>query len=117
MARTAYDPGTATIPVKVAPGVYSIDSFRGETKSYLVDLNQNSCNCPHWRERIAGTSGQCKHQKAARAAQFTELLEKAQALPTVQLSHLLAKHEDAGNLLVALAIRSELHNRLTVIGG
>jgi uncharacterized Zn finger protein len=113
MART-YDPGTATRPVKVADGLYSIDSFRGEETSYLVDLRSGSCTCPHYQKRIAGTSGACKHVKAARAARFLSLTEKARTVPTEILPALLAKHEQEGRLDVALAIRSELFDRQQV---
>jgi SWIM zinc finger len=116
MSTTRYNPGTCPSgPVKIGPGVYSVDSFTGEGQSYQVNLNgTGSCTCPHYQKRIAGTAGQCKHQRAARAAQFAALQEKAKGLPTAQLSLLLEKHEAERNLLVALAIRSTLQDRQQV---
>lgn len=111
MARTAYNPGEATLPVKIGPGLYSIDSFRGEEVSYRVNLGTGSCTCPHYAKRIAGTGGQCKHIAAARTARFRELVETARKAADRDLPQLLTRYEAAGQLDIALAIRCEMADR------
>lgn len=111
MARTTYNPGSATVPVKIGPGLYSIDSFRGEGVSYRVNLGTGSCTCPHYVGRLAGTGADCKHLKAARAAQFDELAATARTARDSDLSLLLERYETAGRLDVAVAIRCELADR------
>jgi predicted nucleic acid-binding Zn finger protein len=118
MARTSYDPGTPTVATKVKPGVYALDSFRGEETAYLVDLNTGraTCSCPHFVKRLAGTEGECKHARQARTARFETLTEKARTIPTHHLPMLLEKHEQEGRLDVALAIRAELFDRIQAAG-
>jgi predicted nucleic acid-binding Zn finger protein len=107
----AYDKGTPTRPVKIAPGIYSIDSFRNETESYRVDLNNGTCTCKHFTGRLVGTGEVCKHVVACRAARFEGLIEKAKALPSAELEALLPKYEGQGQLDIAVAIRAEIQAR------
>jgi hypothetical protein len=106
----SYDAGTPTRPVKIAPGIYSVDSFRSEEASYRVDLNAGSCTCPHWTGRLAGSGQDCKHLKAARAERFTAITEKAKALPTERLEELKDKYFGQDKA-VWLAIDGELFDR------
>jgi predicted nucleic acid-binding Zn finger protein len=108
MARTAYDPGTPTQPVKVRRGYYSVDSWRGEEKSYGVTLDGGTaiCSCPDHQKR----QRDCKHIKAARAARYQAVAQKAQHLPTDHLTGLLEQYEGR-DLVIAVAIRGELMDR------
>jgi predicted nucleic acid-binding Zn finger protein len=111
MARPSYNPGTPTRPVKIAPARYSVDSFRGEEKSYEANLRTGSCTCPHFTGRLAGTGEECKHLKAARAQEWEEIVAKAGRVPSAELPALLAKYEAAGRFDIALAIRAEILDR------
>jgi hypothetical protein len=57
----SYNPGTPTTPRALGGDLYAVDSFRGEGKSYTVNLRAMTCDCPHYTARLAGTDGQCKH--------------------------------------------------------
>lgn len=106
----SYDQGTAQGITKIAAGVYAVESFRDEMKTYTVDLNANSCTCEHWVRRIAGTSGQCKHQKAAAAYRFQQIEETAKSLPTEKLEELKDKYFGKDGK-IWLAIENELWTR------
>jgi len=95
---------------KIAPGIYSIDSFNDETVSYRVDLNSGTCSCPHYTKRLAGTSGQCKHQKAAAAHRFQQIEETAKSLSTERLEELKDKYFGKDGK-IWLAIKNELWTR------
>jgi hypothetical protein len=106
----AYDKGTPTRPVKLAAGIYSVDSFRNETESYRVDLNVGSCSCPHWTGRLAGSGQDCKHLRACRAERFAAISETASTLPTERLEELKDKYFGQDKA-IWLAIDGELHDR------
>jgi hypothetical protein len=106
----AYDKGTATVPVKIAAGRYSVDSFRGEG-SYEVNVKTGTCNCPHFTGRLAGTGLECKHLQAARQARAAELAAKAAALTPAELTALLPRYADRPE--VAAAIKGALAGRWT----
>ena len=110
-ARKAYDPGTPLFAVKNADGTFTVPSGRNDTDSYTVNLEEASCTCPHYTNRLAGTGECCKHLKQVRTERWQRLVEKATALPTEQLPTLLARHEEKGNLDVALAIRCAMAER------
>jgi len=90
-------------------GCWSVDSFRGETASYVVNLEgQGTCSCPHYTGRLAGTGMDCKHLKAARIAEWNRATERAALVSDNALPVLLEKYEQAGNFTIALALRGEL---------
>jgi hypothetical protein len=109
----AYDKGTAQGITRLAVGIYAVESFRDELKTYTVDLHANRCTCPHFTNRLNASSDDlsCKHIAAARAERFRSLTEKARTLPAPELEALLPKYERSGDLEIAVAIRSELHAR------
>lgn len=114
MAARSYDPGTATLPVKVARGVYVIDSFRGEQTSYQVDLNAGRCTCPHYVTRLAGTSGECKHIAAAKAERNRSIWNLAANTPTDHLDALLKKYKKEQRWDVVRALWCERWDRSQV---
>jgi hypothetical protein len=62
--RKEYDPGTPGVIRLHGPylqGVFLVDSFHEEGVTYQVDLNENTCTCPHHLHR----SAICKHLRAA----------------------------------------------------
>jgi predicted nucleic acid-binding Zn finger protein len=114
MART-YDPGTATQPVRIGPGLYSIDSFRGEATSYRVDLNAGTCSCPHYAKRIAGTNGECKHIVAARTERSNRVWNLAADVPTAELDGLLTKYKALKRWDVVRALWCERWDRTQAV--
>jgi predicted nucleic acid-binding Zn finger protein len=73
----SYCPGTPTVPVKVGPGRYCIDSFRGEMRTYEVDTVKGTCSCPHFVGRLSQIeNAECKHLRTCRD------LEASQPQPT-----------------------------------
>src|SRR5262245_22592118 len=48
--KRPYDAGkpTAARLVNAGEGLYAVDSHRGESKSYLVNVKAGTCTCPHW---------------------------------------------------------------------
>jgi hypothetical protein len=104
----AYDKGTATTPVKIAAGRYSVDSFRGEG-SYEVNVKTGTCGCPHWQGRLKGTGKDCKHLTAVREHHARELALKAGTLTDAELTALLPKYE--ARLDIATALQAELAER------
>ena len=79
-----YNPGQATTPRQLGGDLFAVDSFRGEGKSYTVNLRTMVCDCPHYQTRLAGTDGQCKHIVACiefkQALQEPTRLQKAAAV-------------------------------------
>lgn len=96
---------------KIKGTLYDVPSFTEEGESYVVDVAEGTCTCPHFQHRLKGTQGLCKHLKAARAARFADLLTIAEEQPTETLESLLPRYEQAGRLEVAIAIRSILTDR------
>jgi uncharacterized Zn finger protein len=63
----SYNPGQATTPRQLGGDLYAIDSFRGEGKSYTVNAQTGTCDCPHFQTRLAGIeNAECKHIVAVR---------------------------------------------------
>jgi hypothetical protein len=110
--RKQYNPGTPLFAVKNPDGTFTVPSWRNDTDSYTVNLEAGTCDCPHYRERLAGTGQDCKHLKQVRAERWERLIAKANTLPAEQLPVLLAKHEENGNLEIALAIRCAMADRI-----
>jgi hypothetical protein len=108
----AYDKGNPQGITRLAVGVYAVESFHEEMKTYRVDLNANRCDCPHFSKRLADAGGQqdCKHMTAARAYRFQQISEKAKALPTERLEELKEKWFGQDKA-IWLAIDGELHDR------
>jgi len=105
MAR-AYDKGTPRPAVRLPDGTWSIDSFRGETSAYRVDLAAGTCTCPHFTGRLAGTGQECKHLQSVRQqSHFLALLEKARLLTDAQIAALLPRYTERGRADVAGALR------------
>lgn len=46
---------------------YQVQSDSDPTKVYMVDLIGQTCDCPHFRCRLAGTGQFCKHFESAEA--------------------------------------------------
>lgn len=111
MART-YDPGVPTVATKRPDGTFAVDSFRGEGKSYVVDLTTETCSCPDHQKR--GHERMCKHQRAVRAQCWTSYTEKAKLVSDRALPDLIGKYEQAGRLDIALALRAEQLDRQQV---
>src|SRR5436190_23976518 len=95
-AKKAYDPGkpTAARLVNAGEQLYAIDSFRGEGRSYLVNLKSSTCTCPHWQQRLqALRPGDCKHLiEVRRQARFLKLLSTARSLSDADLARLLQRY-------------------------
>lgn len=107
-----YNPGTATLAVPMGDGRWSVDSFRQMSESYVVDLQAGTCSCPHYVKRLAGTAGECKHlQSVRRQARFARLLEIAQGLTDTDLTRLLQKYTELGDVETAGALRCERARR------
>jgi uncharacterized Zn finger protein len=105
----AYNPGTPTAAriVNQSEQIYAIDSFRNESKSYLVNLKHSTCDCPAFRK-----SGPCKHVAAVRQqARYLKLLTIARTLTDANLSRLLVKYTELGDAETAGALRVERHRR------
>ena len=86
-----YNPGRATVATKNADGTWSVPSFRGEERVYIVNLELRSCSCPHHQNRQAV----CKHiLTAAEQSTYIEYLEKARRCEDGQLEKLLARYLD-----------------------
>lgn len=119
----SYDPGTAQ-PIRVvnaAEQIFAVDSFRGEGSSYLINLKQNTCTCPHFQQRLKGqvdADGQqleCKHLTAARdQKRWLETAAQSKKLKDAELDFWIQWHQTAGNEIEAGAVRCERHRRLQV---
>lgn len=104
---TAYDPGTAGQITPLGKGQFEVSSWREEGLAYFVDLARGRCTCPAFRRN----GSTCKHLTQTRAARFEGLVAKAKSLPESELEELLPKYEAAGQLDIAVAIRTELFDR------
>lgn len=91
----------------------TVDSMTQAGAAYTVTIGPRTatCTCPHYQFRLAGTQGECKHLKQARAERAAKLAEKAAALSLAELEALLPRYEAEKRLDVALAIRAELWAR------
>lgn len=109
-----YDRGQPTVARKIAAGTYECPSWRSPGTSYTVMLEgqKASCDCLHHLTR----GKECKHIATARAARYEELVAVAQTLAESDLCRLLEKYEAKGDLLLALALRGEIHDRLQAQG-
>lgn len=100
----AYDKGNAQGVTRIGHGVYAVESFKQEGKTYQVSLIPERCTCPAFLHH-----GPCKHLQAARAERYRELTEKARTLPTERLEELLSKYES--DRAIWTAIQGEIHDR------
>src|SRR5712671_2802437 len=106
MAAAPWDKGTPTAVRMIDENVFACDSFRGEAKSYRVNLETKVCDCPHYAGRLAGTQNVCKHYEAAKQqATFLKALSRAKELTDEALARYLAKYGD--NPIVGGALRVE----------
>jgi hypothetical protein len=109
MASAPYNPGRPTVArlVNANEQLYAIDSFRGEGRSYLINLKTGSCNCPQFTKRCAGTPGAvCKHiEEVRKQARFIKLLTTARSLSDSDLARLLTKYTEMGDFETAGAMR------------
>lgn len=96
---------------KIGDNLYAIPSF-SEDREFIVNLELNSCSCPHFQYRLAGTNrGDCKHLTAVKdQAPRIELLEKAARCTDEQLGNLLAKY-GAADAEIGGALRVEREKR------
>lgn len=112
MAAAAYDKGKATAVTPIGQERYTVESFRGEERSYLVDLQANSCSCPHYQRRLAGTKEDCKHLlETKRQARWLKLLMIAKGLSDADLTRFLQRYTELGDAEVAGALRVEREER------
>ena len=74
MTKTSvsYDPGKPTAPRFLAPNRIAQDSWRGQPKTYVQDLEARLCTCPDFQHRKAGTGQLCKHLAAVLTTPATE---------------------------------------------
>lgn len=106
MARTAYNPGTPQPARQTGPATWAVDSFRGETVSYSVNLANATCSCPHFCGRLAGTGEECKHlQSVRRQSQWLAYVDRARTLSDENLGRLLVKYTEQGRAEIAGALR------------
>ncbi len=56
-----------TIPSEFQPGVTKVESLSSPGTFYFVDEAAQSCSCPQFVHRLAGTGRCCKHLNKARS--------------------------------------------------
>lgn len=105
----AYDKGQAAGVSKIAPHTYSVNSWKNEEQCYTVRLDNSTCTCPHFTQRLAGSGIDCKHLTLARAERYRELTETARQLPVEQLETLVVKHQ--ADRAIWTAISGEIFDR------
>jgi len=89
---------------------FEVDSFRGEAKSYRVNLETGCCSCPHYTARCVAAGTECKHLEAARAQKpFLLALARAKELTDAALDQYLAKY--GAHVVVGGALRMEKQAR------
>jgi uncharacterized Zn finger protein len=106
--RKPYDPGQ---PGKIEPegnGRYRVESFKHSGDFYLVDLNENSCSCPHTEKRNAAD---CKHRCAARQKAYEETRQKAERQSLDTLRSLLLFNADSPREEIKEALDYAIYHR------
>jgi hypothetical protein len=74
-------------------GRYIVQSFKNREESYSVDLNENTCSCPH---SIRRNADDCKHRQVARQRAYEEARRKAAKVALDDLRNLLLfNYEDS----------------------
>ena len=112
MAAAAYDPGKATVVTPIGDGKYTMDSFRSEKRSYLIDLPANSCTCPHWQCRLAETGQDCKHLAEVKRQQpYLKAAERAASLTDEALARCLQRYGNHPVIGGALRVEREERRR------
>lgn len=108
-----YDPGKMTPARPLGNGLWAVDSFRGEPKTYVVNLAERSCDCPHFTNRLSGGGGVCKHVEAAETqARWLNATEKARKLTGEQITECLLRH--GSDPIIGGALRCERDHRRAV---
>lgn len=80
--KSSYHPGTPGEVIPQGHGRYIVESFRNSGEFYAVDLNENTCSCPHTEYRHADD---CKHRRQARFTAYLETREKAMGMDVADL--------------------------------
>jgi predicted nucleic acid-binding Zn finger protein len=107
-----YDAGQANGVRRLSDGRWAVDSFRGGEECYVVDLQAETCTCPHYTARLAGSGGKCKHLLAVREqSRFEVRLKLARKLTDSRLEDLLSEARARGDERLAGAICFEQNQR------
>jgi len=110
MSSAAWDKGAPTAVRMIDREHFTVESFRGEGRTYEVDLQSGCCTCPHYAARLAGTGKDCKHLEAVKAQKpFLIALARAKELTDAALAQYLLKY--AQNPVVSGALRVERQAR------
>jgi hypothetical protein len=103
-----YDPGSKGEIIPQGNGVYFVQSFRNREEGYTVDLNENSCSCPHTEKRNAAD---CKHRRAARQRAYEETRQKAERQSLDTLRSLLLFNADSPREEIKEALDYAIYHR------
>ena len=110
MSAASWNSGTPTAVTMIDETHFTVESFRGESRVYEVNLGTGCCSCPHYTVRLAGTGVDCKHLIAVKAqAPFLKALARAKQLTDAALDQYLAKY--GAHVVVGGALRMEKQAR------
>ena len=89
-----YDPGAPKRITHIKDRVYGVQSFTDEDVQYEVDLDNQTCTCPHYVKILAGTNGKCKHIQATDKEEVNyHLIQKARKLKDSDLQKCLQRYQ------------------------